>query len=127
MKKHVAGTIIKNDSHGTSFLVGRNAQGKYYFYYLDVLEQQTPLASVLWELRHTIGIDVDQLRLYDSIIAEVGGEKVSVFVFDHLAIDERVQALFEKRGLAFVPANQLHSLFESVNVGQTSPLEDFSK
>ncbi|RRK09531.1 hypothetical protein D1831_12095 [Lactiplantibacillus garii] len=127
MKKQVAGTIIKNDSRGTSFLVSRDQRGGYYFYHLAVRENQSPLASVLWELRHNVGIDVDQLRLYDSIIAEISGEKVAVFVFDHLAIDERVEQLFEKRGLAFVPASQLHHLFESVNVGQTSPMEDFSK
>ncbi len=127
MKKQVAGTIIKNDQQGTSFLVGKRADGHYYFYHLEVRDDHSPLASVLWELRHTVGIDVDQLRLYDSIIADVDEEKVALFVFDHLQITNQVCELFGKQGLAFVPANQLHQLFESVNVGQTSPMEDFSK
>lgn len=127
MKKQVAGTIIQNDAQGTSFLVGQSASGKYYFYHLTVFENQSPLASVLWELRHTIGIDVDQLRLYDSIIAEINNEKVAVFVFDHLKLDKQIQQLFAKAGLQFVRANQLHQLFESVKVGTRPSLMDLEK
>ncbi|WP_262340178.1 hypothetical protein [Lactiplantibacillus plantarum] len=47
-------------------------------------------------MRYTIGIDVDQLRLYDSIMAELDDEKVAVFVFDHLAVDGQVRAKFDR-------------------------------
>lgn len=116
MKKQVAGTIIQNSEQGTSFLVGQTADGSYYFYQLEVRSPASPLASVLWELRHTVGIDVDQLRLYDSIIAEVDDQKVSVFVFDHLSLDQATLKQFERVGLKLVPASQLHRLFESVKV-----------
>lgn len=94
---------------------------------LPVRAGHSPLASVLWDLRYTIGIDVDQLRLYDSIMAELDDEKVAVFVFDHLAVDGQVRAKFDRQGLEFVLASELHELFTSVRVSETMPFTNLSK
>lgn len=115
MKKQVAGTIMTNDDQGTRFLMQQVA-GAVHFYRFQILDGMTPLASVLWKLRHEVGIDVDQLRLFDSVMAEIEGEKVSLFVFNHMNVTTAVTDLFEQKGLSFVPASQLHQLFEQVNV-----------
>ncbi|MBQ0837915.1 hypothetical protein [Lactiplantibacillus pentosus] len=126
MQKQVAGTILYNDEQGTHFLVGKSGNG-YHFYQLPVQAGRSPLASVLWTFRHTIGIDVEQLRLYDSIVAKIEGEKVAVFVFDHLTVDELIQTKFAEQGLMFVLASELHELFASVSVGETTPFNQLSK
>ena len=126
MQKQVAGTIIYNDQQGSHFLVKPSVRG-YNFYELPVRAGCSPLASVLWDFRHTIGIDVDQLRLYDSVMAELDQEKVAVFVFDHLIVDEQVRAKFEQQGLEFVLARKLHELFASVHVSETTPFMNLSK
>ena len=126
MQKQVAGTIIYNDQQGTHFLVGQS-DSRYYFYRLPVQAGNSPLASVLWALRHTIGIDVDQLRLYDSIMAKLDNEKVAVFMFDHLALDEQTRVKFGQHGLRFVLASELHELFMSVSVSETTPFTNLSK
>lgn len=115
MKKQVAGTIMTNDAQGTRFLM-QQVDGAVHFYRFHVLDGMTPLASVLWKLRHEVGIDVDQLRLFDSVMAEIEGEKVSLFVFNHMNVTAAVTDLFKQNGLSFVPASQLHQLFEQVNV-----------
>ncbi|EQM53653.1 hypothetical protein N692_14925 [Lactiplantibacillus plantarum EGD-AQ4] len=126
MQKQVAGTILYNDDQGTHFLVGQSDNG-YHFYQLPVQAGRSPLASVLWTFRHTIGVDVDQLRLYDSIVAKIESEKVAVFVFDHLTIDDSVQDKFAEQGLRFVLASELHELFASVSVGETTPFNQLAK
>jgi len=126
MTKRVAGTIINPEDAGTSFLVQQVA-GQYKFYSLSVLDDQTPLASVLWQLRHVVGIDVDQLRLYDSVVAQSGTENVSLFVFNHLKIDAAIRESCRQQGLVFVPARELHGLFESVKVNTIPSFEDLSK
>lgn len=126
MQKKVAGTIIYNDQQGSHFLVKYSTNG-YNFYQLPVRAGHSPLASVLWDLRYTIGIDVDQLRLYDSIMAELDDEKVAVFVFDHLAVDGQVRGKFDRQGLEFVLASELHELFTSVRVSETMPFTNLSK
>ncbi|ETY73796.1 hypothetical protein [Lactiplantibacillus fabifermentans] len=115
MKKQVAGTIMVNDDQGTRFLM-QQLDGIVHFYRFQVLDGMTPLASVLWKLRHEVGIDVDQLRLFDSVMAEIEGEKVSLFVFNHMNVTPAITAHFKQTGLSFVPASQLHQLFEQVNV-----------
>ncbi|MFB9770061.1 hypothetical protein [Lactiplantibacillus modestisalitolerans] len=124
MQKHVAGTIINSTSAGLTFLVKRTSAGSYEFYNLPVMAEQSPLASVLWQLRHKVGIDVDQLRLYDSTIAELNGEKVSVFVFNHLELNPDIRKRFEQFGLFFVPSSALHDLFTRVHVGKMPVFSD---
>jgi len=126
MQKQVAGTIMLNDQQGTHFLVGQTDTG-YYFHQIPVTDGHSPLASVLAELRQPMGIDVDQLRLYDSIMAKIDDTKVAVFVFDHLQINEEVRQRFAQYGLTFILASQLHGLFESVKVDATAGFEDLSK
>ncbi|WP_048000061.1 hypothetical protein [Lactiplantibacillus herbarum] len=126
MQKQVAGTIMLNDQQGTHFLVGQTTTG-YYFHQIPVAEGHSPLGSVLAELRQPMGIDVDQLRLYDSIMAQIDDAKVAVFVFDHLQINEEVRERFAQYGLTFIPASQLHGLFESVKVDATAGFADLSK
>nr|WP_230409430.1 hypothetical protein [Lactiplantibacillus pentosus] len=104
-------------------MVGKSGND-YHFYQLPVQAGRSPLASVLWTFRHTIGIDVEQLRLYDSIVAKIEGEKVAVFVFD---VDELIQTKFAEQGLMFVLASELHELFASVSVGETTPFNQLSK
>ncbi|CAM3035265.1 hypothetical protein [Lactiplantibacillus plajomi] len=127
MSKQVAGTIIQNDEQGTRFLVTKDRQGAYCFYHLTVRDGQSPLASMLYELRHSVGIEVDRLRLYDSSIAMIGDEKVDLFVFNHVNMTAAVEQRLAQHNLFLVPARALHELFRSVNVGQTSPMEDFYK
>ncbi|WP_046783649.1 hypothetical protein [Lactiplantibacillus plantarum] len=117
---------LHNDQQGSHFLVKHSTNG-YNFYQLPVRAGHSPLASVLWDLRYTIGIDVDQLRLYDSIMAELDDEKVAVFVFDQLAVDGQVRAKFDRQGLEFVLASELHELFTSVRVSETMPFTNLSK
>jgi len=126
MKKQVAGTIMNVDTTGESFLVQQVA-GHYSFYNFPVVTGQTPLGSVLSKLRQEVGLDVDQLRLFDSVIAEIGGEKVALFVFNHLTVDMQIQDLFARQGLHFVAASQLHQLFESVHVNTQPLFEQLSK
>ena len=126
MQKQVAGTIIYNDEQGTHFLV-RSSTAGYHFYQLPVQAGRSPLATVLWALRYTIGIDVDQLRLYDSITATLGQAKEAVFVFDHLGVDDTVRDVFVRHGLQFVLASELHGLFTSVSVSETTPFTNLSK
>ncbi|AMO29970.1 hypothetical protein [Lactiplantibacillus plantarum] len=120
------GGSLHNDQQGSHFLVKHSTNG-YNFYQLPVRAGHSPLASVLWDLRYTIGIDVDQLRLYDSIMAELDDEKVAVFVFDHLTVDGQVRAKFDRQGLEFVLASELHELFTSVRVSETMPFTNLSK
>ncbi|MFC6181080.1 hypothetical protein [Lactiplantibacillus daowaiensis] len=127
MKKQVAGTIMVVDDTGASFLVKPADSGQYNFDSFPVLAGHTPLATVLDKLRRQVGLDVEQLRLFDSVIAEVDQEKVSLFVFNHMAVDDSVRELCQKAGLAFVPASQLHQLFERVHVNTTPMFENLSK
>lgn len=126
MIKRVAATIINPEDAGTSFLV-QQVEGQYKFYNFQVLANQTPLASVLWKLRHEVGIDVDQLRLYDSVVAQTGLENISLFVFNHLKIDATIREACREQGLVFVPASKLHGLFESVKVNTMPSFENLSK
>jgi len=126
MIKRVAATIINPEDAGTSFLV-QQVEGQFKFYSFQVLDNQTPLASVLWKLRHEVGIDVDQLRLYDSVFAQSGSENVSLFVFNHLEIDDGIRNACQKQGLFFIPASKLHGLFESVKVSTMPAFEKLSK
>ncbi|AVK60685.1 hypothetical protein C5Z25_02490 [Lactobacillus sp. CBA3605] len=126
MTKQVAATIINMDTTGTSFLV-QQQKNQYRFYHLTVLTGQSPLASVLSELRNGVGIDVNQLRLYDSVTAEVDGEKIALFVFNHLQVNADVRQSFANSGLNFVSASQLHGLFTSVKVDMTPAFEKLSK
>lgn len=126
MIKRVAATIINPEDIGTSFLVQQVA-GQYKFYNFEVLADQTPLASVLWKLRHEVGIDVDQLRLYDSVVAQSETENISLFVFNHLKVDASVRKACGRQGLIFVSASKLHGLFESVKVSTMPSFEKLSK
>jgi hypothetical protein len=126
MKKQVAGTIMSVDTAGASFLVQQQG-AQYSFYNFPVITGQTPLGSVLSKLREEVGLDVDQLRLFDSVIAELDDEKVALFVFNNLTINDHVRALFAKQDLQFVAGSQLHQLFESVHVNTQPLFEQLSK
>jgi len=126
MKKQVAGTIMSVDTDGASFLVQQQGS-QYSFYNFPVFTGQTPLGSVLSKLREEVGLDVDQLRLFDSVIAELDDEKVALFVFNNLTINDHVRALFAKQDLQFVAGSQLHQLFESVHVNTQPLFEQLSK
>jgi len=126
MKKQVAGTIMSVDTAGASFLVQQQG-AQYSFYNFSVITGQTPLGSVLSKLREEVGLDVDQLRLFDSVIAELDDEKVALFVFNNLTINDHVRALFAKQDLQFVAGSQLHQLFESVHVNTQPLFEQLSK
>lgn len=125
MQKQVAGTIMVVDEDGARFLV-RQVDHHYYFDSFDVMVDHTPLATVLNKLRQ-IGLDVDQLRLFDSVIAEIDQEKVALFVFNQLTLTPKVESVFAKAGLQFVPASQLHQLLERVRVNTEPMFENLSK
>ncbi|GKT03442.1 hypothetical protein [Furfurilactobacillus entadae] len=122
--KQVAGTILTIEDNVPSFLVTKGDKEQMYgFFSTGVEEGKTALASILDQLKGQLDLDLEGLRLSELTSCQICTDNVSLFVFDHLLVDEALQKRAEAHQMAFVQGNELHELFTDVKF-DSAPLLD---
>lgn len=114
----VASTIVLSDATRTTFLV--DGRAPYHFLSVDKMDDKTDLASTLAYYRNEIGVNVECLRLEELSIT-LDSEKQTLFVFSiHDCKDKVIKQCSSFGDLQFVDVDQLHHLFETVEM-DTAP------
>lgn len=115
----VAGTIVISNDKKTTFLVTGDAP--YQFLSVDKKDNtETVLAMMLDYLKQSVGVNTDCLRLEELAMLK-GKSKQTLFVFSiHDHEQDVVAKCNHNQTLKFVEVEQLHTLFQTVEM-DTAP------